>query len=327
MLANINLIQKHLFMLSAAAALDLVTILLGGVPQAFGLMIYHSNGIVKHAIASPNVLAKVLLGHLQSQLKFEPGICEGLQKHVNEDEIKAFLNTPFDENNKEAEVYLANLIKTFEKGMVATDTATAYRAQGSSVTAPILLYEYPTVNHFMNAIPEFTNLVVTTNLYASHRPSVKPAVLGKPPHGPKRSAEKDTKQQFDKTDAQKKCKEGFDAGVKKASELLTTNKGDHIKMAIDMAKHIQSMKPIFKTTDSKKDSMNLFFPLEFVNDKFTWQLPAARGGEFLDGNFLGQFIVLRGLLGYKNSQDKQLPTSLHSSILVVKAHKMAEKCK
>ena len=121
--------------------------------------------------------------------------------------------------------------------------------------------------------------MVTTNLFASHRQSVKPTASGKASQGSKRSAEKDTKPTYDKADAQKKCKDGFDAGIKKASELLATNKNDHIKMVIDMAKHIQSMKPVFKTTDSKQDSMSLLFPLEFVNDKADWQLTTCRSHE------------------------------------------------
>ena len=187
-------------MLSASAALDLVTILLGGVPQAFGFMVYHINGILKHAIGSPNVIAKILLGHLQSQLKFEPALSDGLQKHVNEDEIKIFTNTPFDENNKDAEVYLHNLINKLDKGCVVTDTAAAFLAHGSNNLAPVTLYDYPQINHFANAIPEFTNMMVSTNLLASHKTSVKPTASGKTSQGSKRSAERATKPPFDKVE-------------------------------------------------------------------------------------------------------------------------------
>ena len=110
---------------------------------------------------------------------------------------------------------------------------------------------------------------------------MKPTASGKTSQGSKRSADKETKPPYDKADAQKKCKDGFDAGIKKASELLVTNKNDYIKMALDMAKHIQSLKPVFKTTDSTKNSLSLLFPLEFVDDK------ACRSPE----RFSGQHIL------------------------------------
>ena len=92
MCANIGLALKFLNMQDAANALDYVAILLGGKPKAFGLMTYVKGSIEKHAIGSREVLAKILLGHIQTQLKFEPGHC----KFLDEDAIKGFANQDFD---------------------------------------------------------------------------------------------------------------------------------------------------------------------------------------------------------------------------------------
>ena len=240
---------------------------------------------------------------------------------------KIFTNAPFDESNKDAEVYLHNLINKLDKGCVATDTGAAFLAQGSNSIASVTLYDYPQIKHFANAIPEFTNMMVTTNLLASHKTSVKPTASGKTSQGSKRSAERDTKPPFDKAESQKKVKEGFDAGIKKASEFLVNHKNDYNKMALDMAKHIQSLKPVFKTTDSTKNSLNLLFPLEFVDDKADWQLPADRKKDFLDGSFLGQFMVPSAILGYINGAAHQLPSNLQAAVATVKTHKMAENAK
>ena len=185
-------------------------------------------------------------------------------------------------------------------------------ADGSSIAAPITLYDYPEQNLIAAAVPTFTNMMAT-NLPPSRFANEKRARSGKssssetrPPSSTKPTSSTKVDKEAERSKHRSEVKEGFNEGCATVTNILTKKK-DNLVTVSAFAKNINKELKVFKFKEGSTEELH--HPLTFTDPALTWNLPCT-GRDRVPSKLLGRFMVLRGLLGFQNGKNNPLPPNL-----------------
>ena len=318
MVANLTIPTKRLYMLAAAQALDNIVVVSDGDPKLFGLATYMDNGIEKHAIGAPDVMARFLLCQVSTQLQFRPEISQTLKQLIIESEITDLAKTgsPYDGS---ASAYLDSLISKLEYKKV--DSTIPADANGNKQN---VLWPYPHITSYSDQCPDLYSSEFHTNLYAAtawHQgssPSTKTSKLKKAS-----TASKSKVQPAKATTVvnENSVTAGYKAGVIIAVQYLQSANGNAIVMATEFAKLVESKMPgTFMAQATTKNPDGLVHPLTLAIPGATWNSPRAVKG-YIQPNDFGHFILLRELLGFHNKviPERVLSPELAATLVSLKA--------
>ena len=318
LVANLSIPTKRLYMLAAAQALDNIVVVNGGDPKLFGQATYIENGIEKHAMGAPDVLARFLLCQISTQLQFRSEIPQALKQLVIESEITNLANigSPYDGS---ASTYLDVLISKLEYSKV--DSTIPVDATG---VKPLVLWPYPHVTSYTDQCPDLYQSDYHTNLYAAadwntkSMSAAKPSKLKKSSTVPKPTT---TTTKATPLANENSVTAGYQAGVQLAIQYLQAANGNALTMASEFAKSVEEKMPgTFTAQPTAKNPNGLLHPLTLLIPNANWNSPRAAKG-FIKPIDFGHFIVLRELLGFQNKpkKDRVLPPELINIIATLKA--------